>query len=117
MNMLYFGFAIADGMFNGNVVVTRTELSIKEVKFLINNNKDNLVPCINPSHVPTINAMKFKYELDILVPEKAPIVRMKVGDKLIVMSVRGLPRLEGVHEYSEEVIEKATFNFALWELV
>jgi hypothetical protein len=51
------------------------------------------------------------------VPERAPLVALKLGDEVIVMSVRGLTRLEeNRHEYTEEEIAKATSTFGLWTI-
>lgn len=107
----YFGFAMADSMFNGECEIRRMQLSVEEVKVLV---ADGVQSCLNPSHVPTIKAMQARYGLDVPVPEKAPRVSLGSGDSLLVMGVRGLPRLEGRHEYTEEEINNATFSFALY---
>lgn len=112
MAKTYFGFAVADGMFPSNCSVTRRPLSVEEVRDLL---QQEYISCCNPSHAATIAAARTRYGLNISVPEKAPHVALKVGDKVAVMSVRGLPRLsESRHEYTEEEIEKATFAFGLW---
>lgn len=36
---------------------------------------------------------------------------LAVGDSVVVMGVRGLPRLTDRHEYSEEEVAQATFEF------
>lgn len=43
-----------------------------------------------------------------------PKVVPGMGDSLIVMGVRGLPRLTDRHEHTHEAIEKATFSFSLY---
>ena len=115
MAKVYFGFAVADSMFQGDVEVSRSELDLDAVKFLI---RKGVVPCLNPSHIATINAMKERYGIDVEIPEKAPQVMLDVGDRLIVMSVRGLPRLDATrHEYTESEIDAATFKFSVWEVL
>ena len=115
MAKVYFGFAVADSMFQGDVEVSRSELDLDAVKFLI---RKGVVPCLNPSHIATINAMKERYGIDVEIPEKAPQVMLDVGDRLIVMSVRGLPRLDASrHEYTESEIDGATFKFSVWEVL
>ena len=115
MAKVYFGFAVADSMFQGDVEVSRSELDLDAVKFLI---RKGVVPCLNPSHIATINAMKERYGIDVEIPEKAPQVMLDVGDRLIVMSVRGLPRLDATrHEYSQEEIDGAAFKFSIWEVL
>ena len=116
MAKVYFGFAISDSMFQGDEVeVSRSMLDIDAVKFLV---RQGVIPCLNPSHVPTIKAMKEKFGIDVEIPEKAPIVSLDVGDRLIVMSVRGLPRLDATrHEYTQEEIDGATFSFSVWEVL
>ena len=111
----YFGFAVADSMFPVNAVASRRPLDIEEVKNLLG---DDYVSCCNPQHKTTLDAAKRRYELDIAVPEKAPVVSLAVGDEVVVMSVRGLPRLEeNRHEYREDEVAKATFVFGLWTVV
>lgn len=133
MEKVYFGFAIADGMFLDagekdcncgeneeieNVTVYRDSISSDEIKsFLSSLLKENLVICLNPSHVATVNAGKVLFPEffgEIKIPEKAPIVKLENGDRLVVMSVRGLPRLEGRHEYTDEEINRCIFKFSVY---
>ena len=115
MAKVYFGFAVSDSMFSGDVELSRGVLDVEAVKLLV---RQGVIPCINPSHVPTIRAMREKFGIDIPVPEKAPIVNLSEGERLIVMSVRGLPRLGADrHEYSQEEIDSATFSFSVWEVL
>lgn len=106
----FFGFAIADSMFPTTCTVSRKSLTVDEVRVKLTTAQ----MCVNPSHKPTIDAAVSKYGLAITVPEKAPLVNLKNGDSVIVMSVRGLPRLEGRHEYTADEIDKATFSFGEW---
>jgi hypothetical protein len=76
-----------------------------------------LIPCLNPSHKATIDAMQLRYGINISIPEKAPIVKLSKSDSVIVMSVRGLPRLDATrHEYTETEIGNATFAFSIYEV-
>lgn len=109
--MKFFGFAIADSMFPADCTVKRNAiLSVQEVRDYI----ADAQMCVNPSHQPTLEVAKVKYGLEIQVPEKAPQISLKSGDSVVVMSVRGLPRLEGRHEYTTQEIEQAKFAFGLW---
>lgn len=115
MATVYFGFAVSDSMFSGDIEVARSVLDVEAVKLLV---RQGVVPCINPSHVPTIAAMREKFGIDVPVPEKAPQVSLGVGDRLIVMGVRGLPRLDATrHEYTSVEIDSATFTFSVWEVL
>ena len=114
MAKVYFGFAISDSMFNGDVEVVRSVLDIDAVKFLV---KKGVIPCLNPSHKPTIDLMRTKFGLDVPIPDSAPQVSLETGDRVIVMGVRGLPRLAERHEYTQEEIDKATFSFSIWEVL
>lgn len=108
----YFGFAIADGMFPAQSSSSRRPILVEEVQQKMT---AGYTSCCNPQHKATNAAAKARYGLDITVPEKAPMVALKPGDEVIVMSVRGLPRLEeNRHEYHDEEIAKATFAFGLW---
>lgn len=107
----YFGFGIAPSMFPADCAIVRKTLTPEGVKELVG---QGVVPCLNPSHAATIAAMKDKFELDLPIPEKAPAVALKPGDSVIVMGVRGLPRLEGRHEYTHEEVAQATFDFSVF---
>lgn len=112
MSKVYFSFAVADGMFSGEVVDLRREVvSVEKVREFV---AAGVIPALNPSHKSTIDAMRARFALNVEIPEKAPMVALNQGDKLIVMSVRGLPRREGVAEYTSEEINRATFVFSLW---
>lgn len=115
MNKKYFGFALADGMFAklGSCTISRRVMDIDEVKSL----EGELIPCLNPSHVATINAMRERFKIKIAIPETPPLVKLEVGDSVIVMGVRGLPRLEKRHEYIEEEIASADFSFSEYTVV
>ncbi len=108
----YFGFAVADSMFPATCSVRRERLTVEQVRELL----AGAVMALNPSHKPTIDAAITRFALPITIPASAPNVSLKPGDSLIVMSVRGLPRLEGRHEYTVEEIEKATFVFGEWRV-
>ncbi len=109
MGKTYFGFAIADSMFNGNCTITRRILSLDEVKERI---KEGVISCLNPSHKATIQAMKNRFGIEVEIPETPPRVTLNSGDSVIVLGVRGLPRLTDRHEYTEEEIANASFSFA-----
>ena len=106
----FFGFAITDSMFPETCEVSRKPLTVDEVR-------EKLVGCemcLNPSHKPTIEACVQKYGFEISIPATAPKVALKSGDSVVVMSVRGLPRLGDRHEYTAEEIASATFSFGEW---
>lgn len=109
MAKTYFGFALADSMFNGDCEIIRNVMNIEEVKAAI---ADGVVSCCNPSHVATIVAMTARYGIEVLIPEQPPRVSVNSGDSVIVMGVRGLPRLTDRHEYTENEIAQATFSFS-----
>lgn len=108
----YFGFAIADGMFPPTCMARRHPLTVEEVRALL----PGATMCLNPSHTPTIAAAVHRFGLPISVPDAAALVTLEPGDQVIVMSVRGLGRLEGRTEYTAEEIARATFAFGLWEV-
>lgn len=115
MNKTFFGFAIADSMFNGDVQIERRSLTAEQARELV---EAGVIPCLNPSHVATIDAMKARYGIDVAIPEKAPQVSLGTGDAVIVMGVRGLPRLDATrHEYTSEEIAGATFSFSIYTVL
>ena len=109
--MRYFGFAIADSMFPTDCTVTRRALAVDEVRALI---AQGVTPCLNPSHESTIAAMRQRFGIEVPIPSTPPKVELKTEDELIVMTVRGLPRLVDRHEYTESEVAAATFVFGLW---
>ena len=113
--MTFFGFALADSMFTGDCEVTRRVLSVDEVREMAEDGE--LAPCLNPSHKPTIDAMRSRYDIDVEIPEVPAKVSLGLGDRIVVMGVRGLPRLTDRHEYTDEEIASATFSFAVYMVV
>lgn len=105
----FFGFALADSMFSGDCAIARKTLGIEEVKARV---QAGVESCLNPSHEATIAAMRSRFGIDVAIPTAPPRVSLKSGDSVIVMGVRGLPRLTDRHEYSTEEVEKATFVFS-----
>jgi hypothetical protein len=105
----YFGFALADSMFNGDCIISRRSISVEEVKERVGQGVES---CCNPSHKATIDAMSSRFGIEVAIPEAPPRVSLGSGDSVIVMGVRGLPRLTDRHEYTEEEIAKASFLFA-----
>ena len=108
----YFGFALADSMFTGNCQISRVELGIVSAKVVVR----DAVACLNPSHAATIAAMRERFGIEIAIPESPPKVSLGSGDAILVMGVRGLPRLTDRHEYTHAEIESATFSFALYRI-
>lgn len=105
----YFGFALADSMFTGDVVIHRQPLTVEQAKQLIGQGVES---CCNLSHQATIDAMGKRYGIMVTIPAAPPKVELADGDSLLVMGVRGLPRLTDRHEYTAEEIAAATFSFS-----
>ena len=110
----YFGFGIADNMFPaGTSTITRRDLTPDEAKSVI---QEGVEVCLNPSHALTIGVMQSRYGIEVAIPAKAPIANLAKGDRLLVMGVSGLPRLEGRHEYTAEEVAGAKFRFGLYSV-
>lgn len=108
----FFGFALADSMFTADCTISRKSLTAEQAKEVI---AQGVEPCLNPSHQATITAMQVRYGIDVAIPATAPQVKLSVGDSLLVMGVRGLPRLDATrHEYTADEINGATFAFSLY---
>lgn len=114
MGKIYFGFALADSMFAecGDAIIRRHPLTVSEVKEL----EDSLTPCLNPSHKATIQAMRSRFGLNVQIPDAPPRVALQHGDSVVVMGVRGLPRLTDRHEYTEAEVAAASFAFTLYRV-
>ncbi|HMT02790.1 MAG TPA: hypothetical protein PKD00_05690 [Burkholderiales bacterium] len=112
MNKIFFGLAMADSMFPSECTISRQSLSLDELKGTL---AGGVEVCLNPSHKATISAMEAKFGLVVDIPAEAPKVALTSGDKLVLFSVRGLPRLGGDRaEYTAEEIEGASFAFCMW---
>lgn len=109
----FFAFAVADSMFPGDCEAARYAISLDEAKLEIAEAASLVVAC-NSSHEATIKALKNITGIDLPIPAKPPVIKMQPGDRLIVFSPRGLPRLEGRHEYTQDEIDSAEFVFGLW---
>lgn len=115
MAKIYFAFAYADSMLDSEqgFLLKRTPASVDEIKGLT-----NVESALNPSHEATVNALQQRYGVtNIQVPVKAPIIKLQKFDTLYLMTVRGLPRLEGTRQYTQEEIDKAEFTFAKYEVM
>lgn len=111
----YFGFALADSMFTGDVTISRQVLKPEQVREMARDGV--LTPCLNPSHQATINAARERFGIEVEIPTEPPRVAVELGDSVVVMGVRGLPRLIDRHEYTKEEIASATFSFAEYSVV
>lgn len=106
----YFGFAVADSMFANAHEITREMISAEQAAELA----PSCVSCCNASHVATLDAARSRYGIEISA-QGAPQVSLRPGDSIVVMGVRGLPRLDATrHEYTEAEIASATFAFSRW---
>jgi hypothetical protein len=110
----FFGFALADSMFVGDCKIDRMALTPEEAVEMIG---QGVVPCLNPSHEATIQAMTSRFGIEVEIPATPPQVKLATGDTLLVMGVRGLPRLTDRHEYNTEEIAGATFSFSTYTVV
>ena len=110
----YFGFALGDSMFVGDCNIRRQVMSAEEVKAAI---AQGVLSCCNPSHSATINAARDQFGIEVPIPDAPPRVELSPGDSIIVMGVRGLPRMTDRHEYTHEEVAKATFLFARYTVI
>jgi len=111
--MIYVGLAIADSMFPEECTVDRLSETPEIVQALV---KSQFVNLCNPSHKATLTALRRRHGIDLYetLPERPPVVKLQPDDYVIVISVRGLPRLTDRHEYTDEEVAQATFSFGSW---
>lgn len=111
MSVTYFGFGVAPSMFPASCGITKLALTPEAAKAVV---EEGISPCLNPSHKASIDAMRSRFGIEVEIPARAPVVKLEAGDRLLVMGVSGLPRLEGRHEYTDEEVQGAKFDFSLW---
>ena len=114
--MLYFNFTFSSGMLpKGEVHILKKDLSLKEARDLISQNKIEV--CANPSHKETFAILRERYKMEIEVPLKPTKVILEKGDGLIVAQVVNLPRLSNNHQYKKRLLEKAKIRFMLIKII
>jgi len=115
MHKIYFGVGIDDSMFDSfdEIVIERNFLTFYDVKKMI---KDGVTSCCGNSHLAKINALKQRFGIDVSIADTDNMISLGYGDSIIVMKVRGLPRLTD-REYTEEEIADAEFSFSLYTIV
>jgi hypothetical protein len=101
-------------MFPTNANSMRRKMTLQEVIDIVS--ASTTIFCLNPSHKPTCD-VAIKLGIPIVIPEKPPIVKLDVHDHIIVMSVRGLPRLTDRHEYTQDEIAQAEFEYGMWSVM
>lgn len=111
----FFGFAVSDSMFprSAECMIRRREIDVDAVRDVVG---DGVIPCLNPSYKATIDAMRTRFGIDVPIPETPPRVELADGDRMIVMGVRGLPRLTDRHEYTAKEIAGAEFRFSEYRI-
>lgn len=109
MGKTYLGLSFSASMLPaGQVEMVKTDLTIDEVHEAI---EAGVEVCFNPSHQATIDALWEKHGIEVAIPETPPRISLQNGDAIIVLQVRGLPRLTDRHEYTDEEIQAANFSF------
>lgn len=109
MGTTYLGLAFSASMLpSGFVEMVKNDLTLDEVHKAI---EAGVEVCFNPSHQATISALGEKHGISVEIPERPPRISLESGDSIIVLQVRGLPRLTDRHEYTPEEIAAATFSF------
>jgi hypothetical protein len=98
-------------MFPPTCNIRKVTLTVEQAKEVI---KGGVVPCLNPSHKASIDVMQTRFDISVEIPPKAPTVVVQPGERVLVMGVGGLPRLENRHEYTPEEVAGAKFSFALF---
>lgn len=111
MSKTFFGFGVAPSMFPSDCAIAKRSLSPEQAKAVL---AESVELCLNPSHKATIEVMTSRFGIEVTIPAKAATIKMSAGDRLLVMGVSGLPRLEGRHEYTNEEVAGAKFDFSLW---
>lgn len=109
----FFGFGVSASMFPASCNINKASLTPEQAKEIIDGGVE---VCLNPSHKASIDVMTTRFAIHVEIPAKAPVVSLKNGDRLLIMGVSGLPRLEGRHEYTSEEIAGAKFDFSLWSV-
>lgn len=111
----YVGLALSSTMFCGEALISRFQLSADEAAELIRG--EDVVSCLNPSHVATIEALQERFEIEIPIPETAPKVCLEPGDTLLVLSAKFNRRLAEGERYTAEEVQAANFEFVVYRVL
>jgi len=101
-------------MFAVDAMVQRCPMTVEEVKEVV---AAGVVSGFNPTHQTTIAALAAKHDIVVPVPERAPMIKLAPGDKLIVMSARFPRRLNEGETWTQEEVMATTFAFGCWTVV
>lgn len=110
----YIGWNIADSMFEGNCILERIELNANELKGLVNR---DTVPVFNKGHEATLKVFNERFNFSFVAPVFPPKIKLAVGDSLICITLRGLPRKIKNYQWSEQEVREARMICAFWKRV
>jgi len=116
MKKTYFVLGeIYDSMFNdveSEILIGRKVLSPSDAKEVI---KDGVISCANRGDWATLSAMHDRFGIQVLIPDLSchpNDILLSYGDRVLVMSVSGLPALATDNE-----IKSAVFRFSLYTVI
>ena len=113
----YFGFVVADSMFSDGATITKHHITFEAAVAIV---REGVISCCDPSHASMIATLRVRFGIEVSIREKAPQVTLLPGDRLVVMTVREFPRVEGQRDYTVDeiqrgtLVERATFVFSLY---
>ena len=113
----FFGFAVVDWMFSDGATITKHHITFEAAAAIV---REGVISCCDPSHASMVATLRVRFGIEVSIREKAPQVTLLPGDRLVVLSVREFPRVEGQRDRRVDEIEKgtlverATFVFSVY---
>lgn len=107
---LYLTTSMDDSMFRNAINIMREEITPEEFASMIN----DFTTCFSNERM-IINAMNTRYKTNVFrFHSSMPI--LKSGDKIVVLSCSGLPKLSYRTYYTEAEGNNAKFVFAMYSI-
>lgn len=98
-------------MFNGRALIQREPLTEHDLRSILSG---GVISCLNKSHPATLRALKTRCKIDLPIPEFPPRISLEIGDSIVLITLRGLPRHTKSYQYTDGEVARATFSFSRW---
>jgi hypothetical protein len=118
MTKFYVALALSDSMSPPRCAIEKFSIGPHEAQAFLREaaTAGRVVSAVNASHKATIDAVRQRFGIDLPLPASGdpPKVLLDYDDEVLVVSVRGLPRLTDRHQYTADEIARAEIVFSIY---